>query len=76
MLGTRACGMPDLIPPQRPPQRRCQLRTMLCPAGPGGVMPVKRINDVTLTAIAPTTEKMACQVADGIANCAIPCVAL
>ncbi len=38
-------------------------------------MTVKRMNDVTLTAMAPMTEKMACQMADGIANCAMPCVA-
>jgi hypothetical protein len=37
---------------------------------------VKRTNAVTLTAIAPMTAKMVCQVGDGIAIWAIPCVAL
>ena len=42
----------------------------------GPAIPVKRTNAVTLTAMAPTTEKIICQVADGIAIWAIPCVAL
>ena len=49
------------------PLQRDHPRTMPCPAGPGAVMPVKRINAVMLTAIAPITEKIICQVADGIA---------
>lgn len=56
---------------------RCaQLRTMPCPAGPGAAIPVNRTNAVALTAIAPMTEKIICQVADGMAICARPWVAL
>ena len=51
---------------------RYQVRAMPFPAGPGGVMPVNRTNAVTPTAIAPITAKIVCQVADGIAMCAIP----
>ena len=39
-------------------------------------MPVKRKNAVTLTAMAPIIEKIICQVGDGIAIWAIPCVAV
>ena len=56
--------------------RGCQPRAKPCPAGPGAAIPVKRTNAVTLTAIAPTTAKMVCQIGEGIAICAIPCVAL
>lgn len=51
-------------------------RAMPCPDGPGEAMPVKRKNAVTLTATAPITEKIICQVGDGAAIWAIPCVAL
>jgi hypothetical protein len=37
---------------------------------------VKRTNAVTLTAIAPMMAKIVCQVGEGIAIWAIPCVAL
>ena len=45
---------------------------MPCPAGPGAAIPVNRKNAVTPTAIAPMTAKIVCQVADGMAMCAIP----
>lgn len=56
--------------------QRGQPRTMPCPVGPGAVMPVNRMNAVMLMAIAPITEKIICQVADGIAIWAMPSVAL
>jgi hypothetical protein len=40
---------------------------MLRPARPGAAIPVKRTKVVTLTAMAPITEKTICQVADGMA---------
>lgn len=55
----------DLVSP-RLLLRRDQPRTMPCPAGLGAARPVKRRNAVTLTAMAPTTETIICQVADGI----------
>ena len=35
--------------------------------GPGAAIPVKRMRVVTLTAMVPITEKIICQVADGMA---------
>lgn len=54
------------------PLDRCQVRAMPCLADPGVAIPVNRTNAVTPTAIAPMTAKMVCQIADGIAMCAIP----
>lgn len=59
-----------------PTMRRCQLRAKPCPAGAGAAIPVKRTNAVMLTAIAPMTAKIDCQVGEGIAIWAIPYVAL
>lgn len=72
--GRRSREIPDRAP--APSTLRCQPRAKPCPAGPGAVIPVKRTNAVTLTAIAPMTAKMVCQVGEGMAICAIPCVAL
>ena len=43
-------------------------RAMLRPALPRAAIPLKRTKVVTLTAMAPITEKIACQVADGMAS--------
>ena len=43
------------------------LRATPCVARPASAIPVKRIKVVTLTAMAPITEKIICQVADGMA---------
>lgn len=59
-----------------PTMRRCQPRAKPCPDGPGAAIPVKRTNAVMLTAIAPMTAKIDCQVGEGIAIWAIPYVAL
>ena len=67
---------PDLVPPLSPAAAGAQPRAIPRWAGPGAAIAVKRMNAVTLTAMAPITEKIICQMADGIANCAIPCVAL
>lgn len=53
-----------------------QPRAMPRPAGSSAATAVKRIKAVTLTAMAPMIEKVICQVADGIAMRAMPCVAL
>jgi hypothetical protein len=66
----------DLVPPLSPAADGAQPRAIPRWVGPGGVMPVNRTNAVTLTAMAPITEKTVCQVGDGIAISAIPCVAL
>lgn len=64
-----ACLGPPLL-------RHDQPRASSCPPDPDAAIPVKRTKVVRLTAMAPTTEKIICQVADGIASWAIPWVAL
>ncbi len=71
-LGAAACSGPAPIARAYWAQPRAIPRWV----GSGGVMPVKRTNAVTLTAMAPITEKTVCHVGDGIAIWAIPCVAL
>lgn len=58
---------PDLVPPLSPAADEAQPRAIPRWVGSGGVMPVKRTNAVTLTAMAPITEKTTCHVGDGIA---------
>lgn len=70
--GPCGCEEPDLVPPAA---SASQPRAMPCPAGPGAVIPVKRTNAVTLTAMAPITEKIICHVADGVAIRTSPWVA-
>lgn len=72
----RAAGALAAWSSPAPTMRRCQPRAKPCPAGPGAAIPVKRTNAVMLTAIAPMTAKIDCQVGEGIAIWAIPCVAL
>ena len=73
---TASEGRRLILPLRSPAADLVQPRAIPRWVGPGGVMPVKRTNAVTLTAIAPITEKTVCQVGDGIAIWAIPCVAL
>ncbi|WP_208758082.1 hypothetical protein [Bradyrhizobium zhanjiangense] len=47
-----------------------------CPVGPGAAIPVKRMNALMLTAIAPATANIVCQIGEGTAIRAIPYVAL
>ena len=52
-----------------------QVRARFPSAGPVAAMPATRRKAVTPTATAPTTEKMICQVSDGIMCLTIPSVA-
>jgi hypothetical protein len=71
-----AWGRRLVLPLRWPAADLVQPRAIPRWVGPGGVMPVKRTNAVMLTAMAPITEKTICQVRDGTAIWAIPCVAL
>jgi len=60
------CERPDPVPP--PPAIALPTHHALSGACGGTAIPVKRIKVVTLTAMAPITEKIVCQVADRMAN--------
>ena len=50
-------------------------RAMPCPVGPGVAIPAIRSSAAMPTAIAPITEKTACQISEGMVSFTMPCVA-
>lgn len=75
ILLTKLTDDPHPLPVLPPRIIAVQVRTRFPSAGPVAAMPATRRKAVTPTATAPMTEKMSCQVSDGIMCLTIPSVA-